>query len=78
MEKYPNMIVLRTLSKIGFAGLRIGVLAASPAIVAELNKIRLPYNINTLSQVGRCCRAEAPGHHRPPDFPVDFRAGKPI
>jgi histidinol-phosphate aminotransferase len=45
------MIVLRTLSKIGFAGLRIGVLAASPAIIAELNKIRLPYNINTLSQV---------------------------
>jgi len=51
LNKYPNMIVLRTLSKIGFAGLRIGVLAASPAIVAELNKIRLPYNINTLSQV---------------------------
>jgi len=51
LQKYPNMIVLRTLSKIGFAGLRIGVLAASPAIIAELNKIRLPYNINTLSQV---------------------------
>jgi len=50
LKKYPNMIVLRTLSKIGFAGLRIGVLAASPAIIAELNKIRLPYNINTLSQ----------------------------
>lgn len=51
LNKYSNMIVLRTLSKIGFAGLRIGVLAASPAIIAELNKIRLPYNINTLSQV---------------------------
>lgn len=51
LQKYPKLIVLRTLSKIGFAGLRIGVLAASPAIVAELNKIRLPYNINTLSQV---------------------------
>lgn len=51
LQKYPNMIVLRTLSKIGFAGLRIGVLAASPAVIAELNKIRLPYNINTLSQV---------------------------
>lgn len=51
LQKYQNMIVLRTLSKIGFAGLRIGVLAASPAIIAELNKIRLPYNINTLSQV---------------------------
>lgn len=50
LKKYPNMIILRTLSKIGFAGLRIGVLAASQAIVDELNKIRLPYNINSLSQ----------------------------
>jgi len=50
LKKYPNMIVLRTLSKIGFAGLRIGVLTASQAIVDELNKIRLPYNINSLSQ----------------------------
>jgi len=50
LKKYPNMILLRTLSKIGFAGLRIGVLAASASIVHELNKIRLPYNINGLSQ----------------------------
>jgi histidinol-phosphate aminotransferase len=51
LKKYPNMIILRTLSKIGFAGLRVGVLTASHAIVDELNKIRLPYNINSLSQV---------------------------
>jgi histidinol-phosphate aminotransferase len=50
MKKYPNMIILRTLSKIGFAGLRVGVLTASQTIVNELNKIRLPYNINSLSQ----------------------------
>lgn len=50
LRKYPNMILLRTLSKIGFAGLRIGVLTAAPEIVEELNKIRLPYNINSLSQ----------------------------
>jgi histidinol-phosphate aminotransferase len=50
LKKFPNMIILRTLSKIGFAGLRVGVLAASPMIIEELNKIRLPYNINTLSQ----------------------------
>jgi histidinol-phosphate aminotransferase len=50
LDKYPNMIILRTLSKIGFAGLRIGVLAASRKVIAELNKIRLPYNINMLSQ----------------------------
>jgi histidinol-phosphate aminotransferase len=50
LSKYPNMILLRTLSKIGFAGLRVGVLTASREIVNELNKIRLPYNINSLSQ----------------------------
>ncbi|HSB32974.1 MAG TPA: histidinol-phosphate transaminase [Nitrospirota bacterium] len=50
LQKYPNMILLRTLSKIGFAGLRIGALTAAPGVVAELNKIRLPYNINMLSQ----------------------------
>ncbi len=51
LSTYPNLIILRTLSKIGFAGLRLGVLAASPRVVAELNKVRLPYNINALSQV---------------------------
>ena len=50
LKKHPNMIILRTLSKIGFAGLRIGVLIASEKVVGELNKIRLPYNINVLSQ----------------------------
>lgn len=50
LAKHPNMIVLRTLSKIGLAGLRIGILAASREIVQELNKVRLPYNINALSQ----------------------------
>jgi histidinol-phosphate aminotransferase len=48
--KHPNMIILRTLSKIGLAGLRVGVLTASKEIIGELNKIRLPYNINSLSQ----------------------------
>lgn len=50
LHKYPNMIILRTLSKIGFAGLRVGILLAARDVVAELNKIRLPYNINSLSQ----------------------------
>ncbi len=50
LNRYPNMILLRTLSKIGFAGLRVGVLCASRELVEELNKIRLPYNINSLSQ----------------------------
>lgn len=50
LARHPNMILLRTLSKIGLAGLRLGVLTASKEIIGELNKIRLPYNINRLSQ----------------------------
>jgi len=50
LKKHPNMIIIRTLSKIGLAGLRVGVLIASKEIIGELNKIRLPYNINSLSQ----------------------------
>jgi histidinol-phosphate aminotransferase len=50
LRDHPNMIIFRTLSKIGLAGLRIGVLSAAPGVVAEMNKIRLPYNINVLSQ----------------------------
>lgn len=50
LAKHPNMLILRTLSKIGLAGLRLGILTASSSVIAELNKVRLPYNINTLSQ----------------------------
>ena len=50
LPQRPNLVILRTLSKIGLAGLRLGILAADPSIVHELNKVRLPYNINILSQ----------------------------
>ncbi|MGC4092355.1 MAG: aminotransferase class I/II-fold pyridoxal phosphate-dependent enzyme [Polyangiaceae bacterium] len=49
-RRYPNVGVLRTLSKIGFAGLRVGWLIAAPELVQELDKIRPPYNMCTLSQ----------------------------
>jgi len=51
IEKYENLLVLRTMSKIGFAGARLGMLFARPQIVGEVNKARLPYNINSLSQL---------------------------
>lgn len=50
IKKYENLIILRTLSKIGLAGLRVGILIARPEIVKEINKVRLPYNVNSLSQ----------------------------
>ena len=51
IAKYPNLVLLRTVSKIGFAGLRLGLLIGAQDTVSELDKLRLPYNINTLTQV---------------------------
>jgi histidinol-phosphate aminotransferase len=46
-----DTVVLRTLSKIGLAGLRVGVLIGSEGVVSEINKIRLPFNVTLPSQV---------------------------
>jgi len=50
LPEYDNLMVLRTVSKMGLAGLRLGMLMADPCWVSEINKIRLPYNINSLTQ----------------------------
>lgn len=47
---HPNVILLRTLSKVGLAGLRIGVLCAHPEWIEHLDKCRLPYNLGVLAQ----------------------------
>ena len=51
LHAYPHLIIFRTLSKVGLAGLRVGMLLANPGLIHEINKVRLPYNINTYSQV---------------------------
>ncbi|HVO67320.1 MAG TPA: histidinol-phosphate transaminase [Syntrophales bacterium] len=51
LKKYDNLVILKTLSKVGLAGIRIGFLIGSPSLIHELDKVRLPYNINALSQV---------------------------
>jgi histidinol-phosphate aminotransferase len=48
---YDNVLVMRTLSKVGLAGLRLGMLFGVPAWLAELEKLRLPYNTGVLTQV---------------------------
>jgi histidinol-phosphate aminotransferase len=48
---YPNLIVMRTLSKIGMAGLRLGYAAGSPAWMREFDKVRPPYNVTLLTQL---------------------------
>jgi histidinol-phosphate aminotransferase len=51
LEAHPNLVVLRTFSKaMGMAALRVGYLLASPALVREIDKARLPYNLNFFSQ----------------------------
>ena len=45
-----RLVILSSLSKIGLAGLRIGYLVAHPALTAELEKVRLPFNLNAFSQ----------------------------
>jgi len=49
-RSHPNVVILRTLSKVGFAALRVGWLLGQPDLVAELDKARLPYNVPTPSQ----------------------------
>ncbi|MBP6629323.1 MAG: aminotransferase class I/II-fold pyridoxal phosphate-dependent enzyme [Kofleriaceae bacterium] len=50
----PNLVVMRTLSKIGMAGLRVGYLVASPAIAAVLERVRPPYNLGSPAQAAAC------------------------
>lgn len=51
LGRADNVVVMRTLSKMGLAGLRLGLLAGPPAWLSEFEKIRLPYNINVLTQL---------------------------
>lgn len=48
---YNNVLVMRTVSKMGLAGLRLGLLVGAPEWIQEIDKIRLPYNINVLTQI---------------------------
>ncbi len=50
LPEYDNLLVMRTLSKLGLAGLRFGILAGAPQWIDQFNKVRLPYNINSLTQ----------------------------
>lgn len=50
LKDFENLVILRTMSKIGFAALRVGYMIADEKIINEVNKVRLPYNLNALSQ----------------------------
>ena len=50
LGRYSNLVVMRTLSKLGLAGLRLGLLAGPQPWLGQFDKVRLPYNINVLTQ----------------------------
>ena len=50
LGRYANLLVMRTFSKLGMAGLRLGFLAGSKTWLAQLEKLRLPYNVGVLTQ----------------------------
>jgi histidinol-phosphate aminotransferase len=50
LSDYDQLLVMRTVSKMGLAGLRLGLLCGNSELISEIDKVRLPYNINVLTQ----------------------------
>lgn len=50
LAQFDNLIVMRTVSKLGLAGIRLGYMSGSSALLAEFDKVRPPYNVNVLTQ----------------------------
>jgi histidinol-phosphate aminotransferase len=50
LAEFPNLVVVRTVSKLGLAGIRLGYMAGRPEWIRELNKVRQAYNVSVLTQ----------------------------
>ena len=50
LPQFHNLVLMRTVSKLGLAGIRLGYMSAHPALLAQVDKVRPPYNINVLTQ----------------------------
>ncbi|MDR0934606.1 MAG: histidinol-phosphate transaminase [Burkholderiaceae bacterium] len=50
LPRYPNLAVMRTVSKLGLAGVRLGYMSASQELLTEFDKVRPPYNVNVLTE----------------------------
>lgn len=65
LEKFPNVIVLRTFSKVyGLAGIRIGYGIACEEIINDLNRVRSPFNTNVLAQAAALAALQDTEHVR--------------
>ncbi len=51
LPEFPNLVVMRTLSKLGLAGIRLGYAAGRPEWIREFDKVRPPYNVNMLTHL---------------------------
>jgi histidinol-phosphate aminotransferase len=51
LAEFPNLLVMRTLSKLGLAGLRLGLVAGRSSWLEHIDKVRLPYNVGVLTQL---------------------------
>jgi histidinol-phosphate aminotransferase len=51
LPEFDNLLVMRTVSKLGLAGIRLGYMSAAPKLLEQLDKVRPPYNVNVLTQV---------------------------
>ena len=51
LPEHENLVVMRTVSKLGLAGIRLGYMSAAPKLLEQIEKVRPPYNVNVLTQV---------------------------
>ena len=59
VEKYPNILVMRTFSKAyGLAGIRVAYTVGTPDIIENINKVRGPFNVNSLAQIAAIAALE--------------------
>jgi len=65
LEELPNLVVLRTFSKAyGLAGLRVGYAISQPAVAETLNRLRQPFNVNTVALAAATAALADPAHLR--------------
>jgi histidinol-phosphate aminotransferase len=76
--EFGNVVVMRTVSKLGLAGIRLGYLAGLPAWLTEFDKVRPPYNINVLTQatVISCSTTSTCSTRRQPSCVRNARASR--
>ncbi len=61
LEEFPNLVILRTFSKIfGLAGLRVGYGIADAQVVQALDKVRQPFNVDSLAQIAAATSLQLP------------------